>query len=1827
MTTYEDNGSLNMELTEETGAQEAAVPMAVAASDRAEYIDAIPREYVEAPYHIAYKGNETVSLNSGALQLSYTDVHLPGLNGFDLDVVRSYDSTASGAQYAIPEKTSGSWYGQDVRQYTELRMRYMYFKSTSAVDEQRESNDFSKDDYYIENLKGKRLKTIARANDHFLKLYGLGNGWRFNFPSIEYSAPTEIMEIQEGLRGTMYLHLDDGRSITIARNYDKDVWEFEDYEEKDITFSYSASQTVVTHRNGRKDVFSGTEEDIRLQYMEDKFGNRISFGYTGGRLSRITDTMGRVLNLKETVSGNAKTFYWQQEDTGDILCKYTVQDNRLMDARAVIREGSERVTAYEYTPKIGNTRLFLKSSQSADDGVDITYQLLTAIRHPSGARTEYTYQGISRDLPSCMHGTVYSFAVQARRDFPDPADRNAAIHEETYSFAVGELDLTDKQVKKVGRNGFGADYTKTATVEYLKGGVAEKRVVSSFESKHGMLSTEETYHIISGAARLVGRREIRYEFENRGKRKLPVSETDTVYDPQGGGARSKTMTWAYDSKDNVTAYTENYPQDAANNQNVSSTYDLSYSLMTGRVTTNTSGTIREAYTLTSDKKLAAEKRVYDGDVLKERAAYEYDGQNRLIREKRYYGDPLDTTEDCAVTEYVYGPYSPEPIEVRLLGVKDANGNLIAPTDTADAAGTIKQTAAFDWYGRQTSATDGNGHTSTVEYDGLSRKVKETNPDGTFRTAEYDDANNRITTADEAGNRSRLQYTPLGQIERESLLDGEMEIPVASFTYDHLERLTEQTAYGGDGTVKNRTAQVYDLYDNVISRTLTDAAGKELYKETAVYEPVVESRYSRVTKTVDGDAAAPSVVTQTTSDQLGRVVEERVKGTADSVVVHGYDKLGNKVSTIDPNGNVSRWEYDHAGRVTKETNAAGKSSLTAYDALGNKVSTTDPKGKATLFHYDAAGRLIRQEAPFEGGARAVSRYFYDAAGNVLRQEVLCGAPDEPEAWRKTEYRYDNRDRVTDTILFEADGSENRTRYEYDAAGNKVAVYTGMLGDSPDGAAKTTCEYNRFGKVVKMVDPRSNALPADDPLYLVETCVYDAVGRLVSKTDRNKNTTVYAYDALDRVLSETVTVDGVPESIAHGYTKTNQKLSDSNGTLAVTYRYDARGRLVEQAESDGVVKSFAYDAAGNRTSFTLTRNGTAEISLGYTYDSLNRLAEVKKGEAVIARYAYDDNGNRISLEYPESGLTTAYAYNAANLVISLVNRRGDTVVSSYRYTYYLDGNQKSKTEADGKVTDYVYDGMGRLARESEAEGNTIVYAYDRFSNRSSMTVTGGETYTTTYGYHPNNWLLTEEKREKDTVETYRYRYDGNGNQVYREWSRTGPDDGTVPRVGYVPNGFRRELATLEIRGYNGFNQMVSLYADGERTAYAYRPDGLRCGKTYGSGADATGVTHLWDGQNIVAEIGATGNVVARYLRGANLIAREQDGALQYYLHNAHGDVVQRTDALGNLLKNYRYDAFGNEENPEPLDVNPFRYCGEYFDRETGGYYLRARSYDPRTGRFTAEDSARAGFNWYAYGNGNPVAYMDLTGNAASPVELQALGQQYVEEQFNKLMQSVQNKIDSAQYAVRNAVDQVIQGGVNFTANVEQTRFQGLDRVASLLTPDKMVTNYLYNKQLTYDPLITDQESGSAAVTRMGYREGSYNGCGWVATYNALRLLDDPKEPANIILHYESTGGTVARGEMGVYPQAVESYFEDAGYDVTNAYFPKNLDEAMGDATVGILMYKYSGSMQMHYVAIGRVDGQLQAYNDSADDPFKSIDAWLKKHRRTAMSFMTIRKRERK
>jgi len=107
-------------------------------------------------------------------------------------------------------------------------------------------------------------------------------------------------------------------------------------------------------------------------------------------------------------------------------------------------------------------------------------------------------------------------------------------------------------------------------------------------------------------------------------------------------------------------------------------------------------------------------------------------------------------------------------------------------------------------------------------------------------------------------------------------------------------------------------------------------------------------------------------------------------------------------------------------------------------------------------------------------------------------------------------------------------------------------------------------------------------------------------------------------------------------------------------------------------------------------------------------------------------------------------------------------------------------------------------------------------------------------------------------------------------------------------------------------------------------------------------------------------------------------------RYFLYNGHGDTVQLTSTTGSSIKTYDYDAFGNEKNADPNDTNLFRYCGEYFDKETGTIYLRARYYDPTIGRFITEDSYWGkdsdplSLNLYTYCFNNAVNLTDPLGN---------------------------------------------------------------------------------------------------------------------------------------------------------------------------------------------------------------------------------------------------------
>ena len=146
------------------------------------------------------------------------------------------------------------------------------------------------------------------------------------------------------------------------------------------------------------------------------------------------------------------------------------------------------------------------------------------------------------------------------------------------------------------------------------------------------------------------------------------------------------------------------------------------------------------------------------------------------------------------------------------------------------------------------------------------------------------------------------------------------------------------------------------------------------------------------------------------------------------------------------------------------------------------------------------------------------------------------------------------------------------------------------------------------------------------------------------------------------------------------------------------------------------------------------------------------------------------------------------------------------------------------------------------------------------------------------------------------------------------------------------------------------------------------------------------YVWDGENIAAEL-EIGREAVYYQRGIGLIAAESGNGSEYYLKNGHGDVTGVYSTQTNSLKkSYAYDPFGSIVNPEnineilpedPNDTNPYRYAGEYYDRETGNYYLRARYYAPSYGRFTQIDPIRDGTNWYVYCDNDPVNKIDPSG----------------------------------------------------------------------------------------------------------------------------------------------------------------------------------------------------------------------------------------------------------
>ncbi len=406
---------------------------------------------------------------------------------------------------------------------------------------------------------------------------------------------------------------------------------------------------------------------------------------------------------------------------------------------------------------------------------------------------------------------------------------------------------------------------------------------------------------------------------------------------------------------------------------------------------------------------------------------------------------------------------------------------------------------------------------------------------------------------------------------------------------------------------------------------------------------------------------------------------------------------------------------------------------------------------------------------------------------------------------------------------------------------------------------------------------------------------------------------------------------------------------------------------------------YDALGRRTSFSAAKGTQSIISNSYTYDVLGRLTAVTNGEDTAA-YTYDANSNRLTTTV-NGVLKSSTAYNKANLPTEVNSYVSGALKSTetYRYAYsgYIQHYSKVEPQGNTSGVTYYYDNGGRMYAERSSCSDTITnetvyrcsnrFVYDEYGNVSKFIYNNrysDNLYQCDYTYNNINQLTAFCKVE------IIYDEDGNftGNSITTNTAYTYDNSNNLTTV-------TQDGEVIKTYSYDGFNRMSGALVNGVASSYTYDGDNLRQTKT----VNGVQTQHILDGADVIADI--SGESIKTFVRGAELeFLKTSGGATQEYMTSYPRGDVRYLISQDGTVNDYTYTAYGEKVGTNDNTVNPFGYCGEYFDAETDLVYLRNRYYDPEMHRFIAEDPAKDGVNWYAYCSNDPVNNVDPDGTVS-------------------------------------------------------------------------------------------------------------------------------------------------------------------------------------------------------------------------------------------------------
>ena len=1125
----------------------------------------------------------------------------------------------------------------------------------------------------------------------------------------------------------------------------------------------------------------------------DNAGNVTTYTYTAfNKVASITTALGHVTtyaydanqNLTRRIDGLGNIIDFQYDASGDLTKKIVY-----LDKTDLVTASKQEVTQYFYDAFGDNTRVTDAEGNNTFRTYDHLGNVLTSTDGRGGVTT-YVYDKDNQLLQvTTPEGSKTSYAYDAVGNRIAVTDANG--HTVTQVFDKNNMLLTT-----IDPSATNALQNRNTQILYdvlgnsTKTTDAEGRVTLYTYDAHRQLIDIQTDQVKNASDQLVTYHE----------------------------------TFAYDGLSNVVVHTDN-------NGNVSQYLYNAVGLL--KRVTDPTGNITE-YLYNADLKQAtvtigAQLSVASG--LRRVLSFSYDNEDQLTSEidalhnvKSYAYDAAGnvvavTDERHNTTNFEFDRNNRMLREIRPAVVDpgthvltryvvshkyDADGNEI---ETTDERGN-KTLVAFDKDNRIVLLTDADGVQTVFSYDSRNNQTQvaigvvahmdasshvviDSVGSSHVTTYVYDEFNQLVAMTDGVGNALVTSDDALYQAMRTKLGFAAMVSGLSASNKDALRELyTEHYTYDRVGnrvtSVDHQdhvTTTVYDALNRVVAVTEGVGTGVE---RTTTY------RYDGNDNLVKTDSPLGRETT-VKYDGMNRVIER--KDALGTITRSVYDNVGNLISQTEAYGTsqerTTQYVYDLDNRVTQQFDALGyarafsndaefvawrtangyyatynaadssqlsqvatirsvQSVLFAYDEAGNLVTRTSGAGlpaaqrRVERFEYDVLGRLVAQV----DGANVRTEFTYDAAGNKIKTTVAPGQAEQ----RVNAFEYDADSRLTAEI----DGNGVRTEYRYDATDNKIEVIqaAGRAGEE----RHTLMTYDADDRLVSITDPK----------VLTTRYQYDSLGNQTVITDADGTVTLNTFDALGRLLTNTVGSGGPHGGIRTTNTfdafdnilTTTQTWADGSDARTTTYEYDKLDRQTAVIDGEGSRTEFEYDAFGNQTRirrgiFTadLTRQHILDTHL--TYDKLDRLLTTTDGRGNQVQDTYDALGNRVM---QTTGVSTGadaahvstliFVYDLAGRVIERDSPTGGVVMITYdgagnqhsiwtlqsgpndlvtgtwsKKTFAYDGNGRAiaSTDSYGTITEYHFDAVGNLTSVVSAKGTsderTVAFEYDLDNNKTA------------------------------------------------------------------------------------------------------------------------------------------------------------------------------------------------------------------------------------------------------------------------------------------------------------------------------------------------------------------------------------------------------------------------------------------------------------------------------------------------------------------------------